>query len=334
MSVATPLRSIVEATRHDRAPLHYVPQYSLDDGTSDQSLVVVPLSNWGKHRLYVNTADGQQVGWVDLDTGERSLVILELAFEFEAAIKSHDADEDDYQPRRGVHASVEHARTTGAHIVQRFGSAPVGLSSNRPGEQLEARIVAALEAGQQPAPPRPDFAGKRAYSGWEPEVHGEHTVAEELDDLVELDPRWACINSLPVGSNGSVIDHLVVGPGGVFTINTGHFNGGRDEAERAGRLLSATARTAITVTGLIVPEGDAKLTVNGAAGRRAGGGGSRARRLPDRPAHGARRVHDRAGAHVRATQFDLASGFDEQLGRNRTARSRNRGRAVLCPGGR
>jgi hypothetical protein len=254
------LRSIVEATRHDRAPSPYVPQYSLDNGMSDQSLVVVPLSNWGKHRLYVNTADGQQVGWVDLDTGERSLVILELAFEFEAAIQSHDADEDDYQPRRGVLASAEHTRTTGAHIVQRFGSAPVGLSGNRPGEQLEAQIAAALEAGQQPAPASPGFPGKRAYSGWEPEVQGEHTLAEELEDLVALDPRWACINSIPVGTNGSVIDHLVVGPGGVFTINAEHHNGGRDEAERAARLLSATARTAITVRGLIVPEGDAEHT--------------------------------------------------------------------------
>ena len=257
MSVATPLRSIVEATRHDRAPSPYVPQYSLDDGSSDPSLVVTPWSHWGKHRLYVNTADGQQVGWVDLDTGERSLVILELAFEFEAAIQNHDGEEDDYQPRRGVVASTELTSTTGAHTVLRFGSTPVDFSGNRPGEQLDARIAAALEAGKEPAPARPDFAGKRAYSGWELGVQDEHTVAEELEDLVALDPRWASINSIPVGSHGSVIDHLVVGPGGVFTINAG----GRDEAERAGRLLSATAMTAITARGLIVPAGVAELAV-------------------------------------------------------------------------
>ena len=259
MSVATPLRSIVEATRHDRASAPYVPQYCLDDDTRDQSLVVVPLSNWGKHRLYVNTADGQQVGWVDLDTGERSLVILELAFEFEAAIQNHD-EEDDYQPRRGVIASAEHPRP-GAHAVRRFGSPPVDLSENRPGEQLEARAEA-LEAGQEPAPAGPGFAGKRAFSGWDVGVQGEHTVAEELDELVALDPRWAYINAIPVGTNGSDIDHLVVGPGGVFTINAEPHHGGRDEAERAGMLLSATARTAITARGVIVPVGGAELTVN------------------------------------------------------------------------
>ena len=262
MSVATPLRSIVEATRHDRATAPYVPQYCLDDSTSEQALVVVPLSNWGKHWLYVNTADGQQVGWVDLDTGERSLVILELAFEFEAAIKSHDADEDDYQPRRGVLASAEHPSSTGAHAVRRFGSTPVDHNVNRPDEQLEVQIAAALEAGPEPAPARPAFAGKRAYSDWEPGVQGERTVAEELDELVALDPRWAYINAIPVGTNGSDIDHLVVGPGGVFTINTRHHHCARDEAELAGRLLSATARTAIIATGVIVPVGVAELTVD------------------------------------------------------------------------
>ena len=246
----------------------------------DQSLVVVPLSIWGKHRLYVNTADGQQVGWVDLDTGERSLVILELAFEFEAAIQNHD-EEDDYQPRRGVIASAEHPRP-GAHAVRRFGSTPVDLSENRPGEQLEARAEA-LEAGQEPAPAGPGFAGKRAFSGWDVGVQGEHTVAEELDELVALDPRWAYINAIPVGTNGSDIDHLVVGPGGVFTINAKHHHDGkvwvgedalmvngtwtqyvrnsRHEAERAGKLLSATAGTTIVAKGLVVPVGVAELTV-------------------------------------------------------------------------
>lgn len=228
MSVATPLRSIVEATRHDRAPAPYVPQYGVDDDTGDQSLVVVPWSNWGKHRLYVNTADGAQVGWVDLDTGERSLVMLELAFEFEAAIQSHD-EEEQYQPRRGVVTSAQNSRSTGAYTVHRFGSIP----------------------------------GTRSYAGSEPEAHHEPTVAEELDDLVALDPRWACIGAIPVGAHGSVIDHLVVGPGGVFTINEWHHNvpDSRHEAERAGKLLSATANAAITARGLIVPVGVAELTV-------------------------------------------------------------------------
>jgi len=220
VSVATPLRSIVEATRHEREPATYVPQYGLDDGASDRSLVVVPWSNWGKHRLSVNTADGDQVGWVDLDTGERSLAMPELASEFEAALERH-AEEDDYQPRRGVISPAEHART-GAYTVRRFEPTPIDLSTNR------------------------------------------HMVAEELDELVALDSRWSYINSIPAGTNGPGIDHLVVGPGGVFTINVWQHDvaDSRHEAERAGELLSATAKTAITARGLIVPVGVAELTVN------------------------------------------------------------------------
>jgi hypothetical protein len=143
VSVTTSLRSIVEATRQERATAEYVPQYGLDDGTSDGSLVVVTWSNWGKHRLCVNTVDGDQVGWVDLDTGERSLAMPGLASEFDAAIQNHDEDEDEYRPRRGVIASAEQARTTGPYSVRRFEQVPIELSENRPGEQSEAQIAGA-----------------------------------------------------------------------------------------------------------------------------------------------------------------------------------------------
>jgi hypothetical protein len=45
-------------------------------------------------------------------------------------------------------------------------------------------------------------------------------VAGQLDKLMRRDPRWRCRHSIPVGSNGADIDHLVIGPGGVFTLNT------------------------------------------------------------------------------------------------------------------
>jgi hypothetical protein len=137
MTVATPLRSIVEATRQERASAEYVPLRSLDDSTTDKPLSVVALSMWGKRRLYVNTADEEQVGWVDLDTGERSLAMPGLASEFEAAIQNHG--EEDYLPRRGIAASAEHPFTA-AHSFR---------SLERPGDLLEAQLGAALQEGQE-----------------------------------------------------------------------------------------------------------------------------------------------------------------------------------------
>ena len=51
---------------------------------------------------------------------------------------------------------------------------------------------------------------------------GEILVAKLLSRL----PRgWAVFHSIPVGAGQSDIDHLVVGPAGVFTINTKHHPG-------------------------------------------------------------------------------------------------------------
>ena len=43
--------------------------------------------------------------------------------------------------------------------------------------------------------------------------------------LAKLPPGWTVFHALPVGSRGSDIDHLVVGPGGTFTINTKNHSG-------------------------------------------------------------------------------------------------------------
>ena len=48
---------------------------------------------------------------------------------------------------------------------------------------------------------------------------GERAVASRLSTLP---PGWTVLHSLPIGRTGADIDHLVVGPGGVFSINTKH----------------------------------------------------------------------------------------------------------------
>ena len=82
---------------------------------------------------------------------------------------------------------------------------------------------------------------------------------------------------MPVGERGADIDHVVIGPGGVFTINTKHHpkaaiwvggetfmvNGGRVpyirnsrfEAKRASRMLSEHVGFPVPLTGLIAVVG-------------------------------------------------------------------------------
>lgn len=51
---------------------------------------------------------------------------------------------------------------------------------------------------------------------------GELEVGRLLD---RLDDAWRVIHAVPVGTAGSDIDHVVIGPGGVFTINTKYHEG-------------------------------------------------------------------------------------------------------------
>lgn len=61
-------------------------------------------------------------------------------------------------------------------------------------------------------------------TAWYLGAQGEIAVGRMLDELPE---DWTVFHALPVGTREADIDHLVVGPGGVFTINTKHHNGKR-----------------------------------------------------------------------------------------------------------
>lgn len=235
-------------------------------------LVVVRWSNWGKHRLYVNTVDDRRVGWLDLDSGEPTLEMRELKPDFETALQEASALEESVgcAPRRTIAEPV------------------LDLAARRPGEHLEAQIAATVDSGRALKAAQPNFEGKRAYSAMELGVLGERAVAEELKRLVSRDPRWAFLNSIPIGTHKADIDHLVVGPGGVFTLNSKHHHGSdvwvggdafklnhsqskgswknyveksRSEAARASELLSTAVGCDIAVAGLVVLVGVVKLTI-------------------------------------------------------------------------
>jgi hypothetical protein len=57
---------------------------------------------------------------------------------------------------------------------------------------------------------------------WYRGAQGEIAVGRMLNALPE---NWTVFHALPVGTKEADIDHLVVGPGGVFTINTKHHRG-------------------------------------------------------------------------------------------------------------
>ncbi|EAR24966.1 hypothetical protein A20C1_06781 [marine actinobacterium PHSC20C1] len=100
---------------------------------------------------------------------------------------------------------------------------------------------------------------------WFSGAHGELKVGALLSKLGD---EWTVLHAVPVGTGDSDIDHVLVGPAGVFTINTKRHNGkkvwvgqgrllvsgqktdhlrnSRHEAKRAGKLLTAATGTPVT----------------------------------------------------------------------------------------
>lgn len=119
---------------------------------------------------------------------------------------------------------------------------------------------------------------ERVVGRWR--VHGEdgedgaEKVATQLARLIRKDPRWRVLHAVQVGFRGSELDHLVIGPGGVFTATAKDLRearvwvGGtsflvdgqkqpyvwhaRHEATRAGTLLTEACGAPVHVEGLIV----------------------------------------------------------------------------------
>jgi hypothetical protein len=114
---------------------------------------------------------------------------------------------------------------------------------------------------------------------WRVGAEGEEEVARRLRRLRE---GWRVLHAVPVGEKDSDIDHVVIGPSGVFTLNTKnhirgnvwvtdtvfmvngqkreYFGASRYEAKRASALLSAACGFEVPVEPVIVVMA-ARLTV-------------------------------------------------------------------------
>lgn len=109
---------------------------------------------------------------------------------------------------------------------------------------------------------------------------GEIAVGQILG---RLGPEWTVFHAVPVGAGVSDIDHVLIGPAGVFTLNTKNHAGrnvwigerailvdghkqhylphARHEAARAARRLSAAVGEPVSVTPVLVLIEPGKLTI-------------------------------------------------------------------------
>jgi hypothetical protein len=115
---------------------------------------------------------------------------------------------------------------------------------------------------------------------WYKGALGEIAVGRILE---QLGPDWLVLHAIPVGRGSTDIDHLLVGPAGVFTVNTKNHSGqpvwvanrtlmvaGKKtrhlynaafEASRASKLLTAAVGAAVDVTAMVVIVDPKSMTI-------------------------------------------------------------------------
>ena len=165
----------------------------------------------GLERLCVNDTDAvpADVGYYDCKTGKlvikdesRSYEVLQVLRPFLGGTVP--------EPLRGIMPEVPLARES-------------DLARNRAGDAVAARAAELGPRGFQRLVAR--FLGLRTEAtSWEVGAKGERIVDKRLGTLKR--EGWQVIPSI-VKRSGADIDHLVIGPPGVFTINTKHHRGGR-----------------------------------------------------------------------------------------------------------
>jgi hypothetical protein len=237
---------------------------------------ISPWRRYGHYRLYVTASSGDDLGYFDVDSGTVHAIDPQHRSTIQAVATDYLAGE---RPQAG-HGTpdrptpAEETADAGREPLPDVASSWTDLALNRPGDQAHARALAERRA----APVRTGLA--RLFGihteerAWRTGAAGELAVAREL---TRLGPDWRVLHAVPVGRRGSDIDHVVIGPGGVFTINAKHharariwvggdtfmINGtrvpyvrnSRHEATRAASLLTAAAGRPVAVTGIIAVVG-------------------------------------------------------------------------------
>lgn len=214
-------------------------------------------TRYGKDRLYVMD-DERRLGWYDLVDDELHVHDDQRASEIRAALAGHPAMADRLATSRfdslagsepafppaqevksvtsrmpangpGEVAGVHHPEVQAAEIPVRFADSMHDLAANRPGQAVRARAVEEREAQLAAHPIRSRLArlfdAKTDERAWRVGAEGEESVGRRLDKLVSR--GWRVLHSIPVGERGSDIDHLLIGPGGVWTVNTKRHLGAR-----------------------------------------------------------------------------------------------------------
>ncbi|WP_330288624.1 nuclease-related domain-containing protein [Streptomyces sp. NBC_00576] len=197
-------------------------------------LTVNPWKRHGKDRLYVNLPDGTAVAWADRLTKVITVKVEKYRREAVALLREQLGDSATVRPsarRPGPAPAAPSVRPPQqpeppGHRRDRPVVLPEltvadDLAENRPGAVVLEAIAA---RGPSSAQRLWSKMLRRAseWDSWYAGLEGERRVGRELQRLSTH--GWRVLHGVPK-ANGGDIDHLLIGPGGVFAINTKHHQG-------------------------------------------------------------------------------------------------------------
>ncbi|MFL4948073.1 nuclease-related domain-containing protein [Streptomyces sp. MMS24-I31] len=174
-------------------------------------LHVTRWKRYGHDRLYANLPDGTAVGWADVPTGGITVLRAEYRDDVIALLTKHLQNLT--EPAPPDRASEVPARPMLPPLTPADD-----LAVNLPGESIRDLLD---ESG-------PGVMGRvisrllrrpTEWDSWRKGLAGERRVGAELNRLGRQ--GWHVLHSIPL-ANKVDIDHLLIGPGGVFSINTKH----------------------------------------------------------------------------------------------------------------
>lgn len=242
-------------------------------------LIETRWKRYGKDRVYVKTSEGNDVGHVDLV--ERTVVakiadyeveLMECLARWTTGAESAPEEAESVAPAPPAQAEAEPPVTQPSTVST--------SADNDGGRDLATNVAGAAARAKRnevnAQAPVLNFVArvfgvKTDERAWRVGAKGEEKVAGELG---KLGPEWRVLHAVEVGANGSDIDHIVIGPAGVFTLNakrhprgkawvgermvmvngqrTEYLRNSRFEAKRACRLLSEACGRSVDITAAVV----------------------------------------------------------------------------------
>src|SRR5690606_9406166 len=168
-----------------------------------------------------------------LTSGQRQLEIPDMWAEVEAAVAQWRHEQGEATPPAPP-GPVEPARPRRVP-AQRVSE---DLASRRPGHNTTA-IAERLQPARRSVRLLARLVGWRTrdYS-WRLGAAGEAAVGGRLDRLTRR--GWRVLHGISLGAGGDV-DHLLIGPQGVFVVNARHHPGARVEVRRSAVLVRGKA---------------------------------------------------------------------------------------------